>query len=484
MNNIAVKKSNINITSFTFKLFIYSIASLICLVLVLQDQVTYMLLFLLFMTLTSYFIIEKKFVIFNPFTLFVLYSYSGILASIYLYTSKFESTLFITEQSFSMDIFNLLNVALFYMIFSYIFAYIGYKTFKKNFEPSIDLYNDGISLKIVNVIIIIFAIFAILNFSYNIFKFAGGNPLEYMSNVSTRHLEFQNSGGTTLFYLFGYVAGYLWLYKLMKKGKKISTSFYFLLFVLLTIFMKATTGRIFETLSYLLSYVVIYYFVNYKTESQNNKKYILSIVALMSLGLLFYLFRITSSLAYNDMLTASFIDTIFQFVNFDSIMYLAVDKGNIPNISVLMKIIDGWGDTIPFLYGESLFTWLYGIIPSSIRPEGYQPSVMIKQVWYSHIQGGNLPPMGMGEMFVNFWYFGAVFGMFIFGAFVAFMYNLLNRFNNYWYLVMFSNISVGFILLYSKGEFDNLTLWDIIPIGMTYLLLLFLTKLSRKNYAN
>ncbi len=37
-----------------------------------------------------------------------------------------------------------------------------------------------------------------------------------------------------------------------------------------------------------------------------------------------------------------------------------------------------------------------------MRPEAYQPSVMIKQVWYSHLQGGNLPPTGIGEMYANF----------------------------------------------------------------------------------
>lgn len=476
-----MRSVQLNKTSFLSLLAFWAFTGVISLILVVNNQIIYSLLLVLFVVLSSYFIIEKKIVLFNPFTLFILYSYSVILAALYLYTSKFENTKIITEQSFSMDLFELLNISLLYIIVSYIFAYLGYKTFKKDFEPNIDLYNDGISLKIVNIVIVVFAILAIINFSYNIFVFAGGNPFVYMENVSTRHLEFESTGETTLFYLMGYLAGYLWLYKLLKEGKKISTSLFFILFVLLTIFMKATTGRIFGTLSYFLSYFVIYYFVNFKTESTNNKKYFIVILILIFAGLFFYFFRITSSLAYNNQLSADFITTIFEFVNFDSLMHYAVDKGNIPNVSVLMKIIDGWGDEIPFLYGESLFTWMYGILPSSIRPEGYQPSVMIKEIWYSHIRGGNLPPMGMGEMFANFWYFGSVFGMFIFGALVAFIYNLLDRFNNYWYLVMFANISVGFILLYAKGEFDNLTLWYIIPIGMIYLLLIFLTKLSRKK---
>lgn len=462
-------------------LLVWSFSGIISLLLILNNQVTYFLLLLLFVILSSYFLLEKKIVLFNPFTLFVIYSYSVILATFYLINSQFENATYINEQTFSMDIFELLNISLVYIIVSYIFAYLGYITFRKNFKPNIDLYNDGISLKVVNFIIIVFALLAIANFSFNVYKFAGGNPFTYIKNISIRHLEFESSGGTTLLYHMGYVAGYLWLYKLLKEGKKISTAFFFILFVLFTVFIKATTGRIFGTLSYFLSYFFIYYFVNFKTESENNRKYVIAIFVLMFSGLFLYFFRITSSLSYNNQLSANFITTIFEFINFDSLMYYAVDKGNIPNISVLMKIIDGWGSEIPFLYGESLFNWIYGILPSSLRPEGYQPSILIKEIWYPHISGGALPPMGMGEMFANFGYFGAIFGMFIFGMFVAIVFNLLQRFNNYWYLVMFSNISVGFILLYSKGEFDNLSFLYIVPIGMTYVLLLLLTKLSNKK---
>jgi hypothetical protein len=194
-------------------------------------------------------------------------------------------------------------------------------------------------------------------------------------------------------------------------------------------------------------------------------------------GLLFYFFRAQSSVDFQS--------SIFDFIDLDIVGYYAVDKGNIPNIALLMKIIDGWGgvDT-PFLYGESLFDWARGSLPSSLKPVGYQPSVIIKDTWYSHASGGALPPTGMGEMYINFWYFGAVFGMYIFGAFTALIYNMLYRYNNFWYLVIYTNITLGFILLYAKGEFDNLSLWAVIPIGMTYIMLKILTKISRTQNAN
>ncbi|RLA82537.1 MAG: hypothetical protein DRG78_06895 [Epsilonproteobacteria bacterium] len=477
MQNIIFSKNSILIN-----LAILAISFLCLLYLTINSSVTIFLIVLLSIILSSYFILEKKFVLFNPFTVFTLYFYTVVISSLYLYTSNFEKSVFINDQSFSTPLIELLNISLVYIIVSYIFAYLGYRTFRKNFKPNIDLNSDGISIKVLNITIVVFAIIGTFNFIFNVLLFAGGNPFEYISNVSTRHLEWKNIGGTTLGYLFGYVAGYLWLYKILKLNKKISILFLFYVFI--TIFMKASTGRIFGTLIYALSYLVIYYFVCFDVQSKKHKKYFLILFLISFMGLLFYFFRITSSLAYNNLLSTDFLSTILEFFKGDLIMYYAVDKGNIPNIAVLMKIIDGWGIDTPFLYGESLFTWMYGVIPSNIRPEGYQPSVIIKHVWYSYTPGGHLPPTGMGEMYANFWYFGAVFGMYLFGSFTALIYNLLKRFNNYWYLVVYTNITLGFILLYPKGEFDNLSFWAALPIGLTYLLLKFIIILSRRKNEN
>jgi oligosaccharide repeat unit polymerase len=213
--------------------------------------------------------------------------------------------------------------------------------------------------------------------------------------------------------------------------------------------------------------------VNIDIQIKKHKKYffILGMVAVS--GLIFYFFRIVSSINFEY--------SISEYMSFNTIMYYAADKGNIPNIAVLMKIIDGWGTDIPFLYGESLFDFIRGSLPSALNPVGYQPSVIIKDVWYFDAPGGALPPTGMGEMFANFWYFGAVFGMYIFGAFSALIYNMLYKYNNFWYLVIYTHITLGFILLYSQGEFDNLSLWAVIPIGMTYIMLKILTKIIRNN---
>lgn len=469
----------IDINRLLFFLGILSTTAIIFTYLISIELITPALIFLLFMFLTLYFVMHKL-VLFEPFTLFTMYFFTVVIGTYYLYSSNFEHSIFINYQSFSMNLMDLLNISLIYIIVSYIFAYLGYISFKKSFTPKINLEDDGVSVKIVNLLIPIFMFIALLNFAYNIMTIGGGSLSSYMSQVSHSDTMLKEIGGTTVGYLFGYVAGYLWLYKLLKADSKLGIVF--ILFIFLTIIMKASTGRIFGTLAYLLSYVVIYYFVKIDIEIKRHKKYILSLFLLVIAGLFFYFFRLASSINESGEIDATFLLKMSKYLNFDSIMYYASDKGNIPNVAILMKIIDSWGgDEMPFLYGESLITWLYGILPSGIRPEGYQPSVIIKEVWYSHAPGGHLPPTGMGEMFANFWYFGAVFGMYLFGALAAFFYNMLARFNNYWYLVMYANIAVAFIMLYPKGEFDNLTLWHVMPIGFTYLLLLFLTKVATKN---
>lgn len=475
MQNIVINKQRLTIfLSMYLPFFMIGMAYTIY-----SGEISAVLLAVLFGVVSLYFFGAKRLVIFEPFTLFSMYFYTVIISCIYLYYTQFEDSIYISNQEFSINLTSLFNITVLYIIISYIFAYLGYKTFKKNFRPSIDLYNDGISLTSINIVVPVFAFISILNFYYNILVFAQGNPFIYMSNVSIRHIEFNVIGGTTIGYLFGYIAGYLWLYKILKKNKRFN--FMFIMFILLTIFMKLSTGRILGTLVYILSYVAIFYMVKLKTDHDNNKKYVLFFVFMVFAGLGFYFYRVTSNLDYIGLLGGDFLSVFLNMFDVNYIGTYIIGKGNIPNVAVLMKVIEGWGQDIPFLYGESLFTWIYSVFPYSIRPEGHFSSVLLKNVWYSDTPGGNLPPTGMGEMFANFWYFGSVLGMYIFGAFAAFIYNLLNKFNNFWYLVMYVNISLGFIMLYPKGEFNNLSLWHIIPIGFTYLLLLLITTITRKK---
>ena len=141
-----------------------------------------------------------------------------------------------------------------------------------------------------------------------------------------------------------------------------------------------------------------------------------------------------------------------------------------------MKIIDSWAEDVGFLYGQSLLKPFITFLPTSLRPEilGYSLGLTIKETWYLGIRGGGLPPTGIGEMYMNFGVLGPFIGMFIFGAFCAWIYNFMRKTKSYWILVMYSQILIGFIMIYAKGEFSNLKLWYVIPIALTVSFLKFL----------
>lgn len=430
----------------------------------------------LFFCLVGYFTFQKSVNFFNPFTLFTLFYVTIIPASLYLHLSGFNKAIFLENAHLSSDPNSLLELSLLYYIAGYLSALMGYKCFVKKGIPTIT-FKDGISIKIVNVVIVFFVAIGLFNFCFNVEKFAGGNLMRYFSNVSVRYLEFEEFGGTTIGYIFGYTAAYLWLYKIFKTNRR---SFLFFIYLPITVCMHATTGRISGTLFYALSFVCIYYLINFKENKTNNLKYAMLLAIFGFCGFLFFVFRLTSSLSYSNMLDAGWLKTISSYINFESLMFLAVDQGNIPNVSIFMQIIDSWGRDIGFLYGSSLFTWIFSMVPESIRPEGYQISVIIKNIWHAQTPGGNLPPTGIGEMYANFGVLGPFIGMFLFGCFVALIYNLLFKYNNFWYLVIYSNISLYFIMLYPKGEFDNLSLWHVVPMLVTFLTLKVLTRLSNE----
>jgi len=227
---------------------------LITLSVAVQQDIVYGSVVVLFFLLTSFFVFQKKVNLFGPFELFTLYYYTIIPAVLYIYLTNFERIEFLNKNNLHSDWKSLLELSLVYYIIGYLFALIGYKTFERKGIPIIK-FNDGISIRLVNWTIMLFAVIGLLNFSYNVVHFANGNPVIYFMNVSTRYLEFEEPGTTTLGYLFGEMAAYLWLYKMLKLQR---INYLFFAYLALSIFMKATTGRICSTIFYSITFIFVY----------------------------------------------------------------------------------------------------------------------------------------------------------------------------------------------------------------------------------
>ena len=212
-------------------------------------------------------------------------------------------------------------------------------------------------------------------------------------------------------------------------------------------------GRLLHTINFALSVFVIQYFYHYQVLRKKHYLYVGGLLGLIGLGVFMYFLRVLSSLAFNNMVNKSFFDQMTEFFKLESLFKFLIEKGNIPNIPVLMKIIDSWESDIGFYMGKSYFTWLYNVLPSTIRPVDYQTSFVIKNRWYSALLGGgSIPPTGIGEMYLNFGFFGVIFGMFFFGVLMAYTYNLLNKFN----------------IEYEKKPYDTLTLTESKPYGVKF----------------
>lgn len=422
---------------------------------------------ILFILIISFFLLKKNIVLFEPIILFSAYYITICLVIWYSVNTNFNSNIFVNNTSFNQSFNSLFSYSAFLYLIGFIFTLLGYYSIKKlTNKIEIEFENDNqISSVVLNIMVFAFLLIGLANFLFNIWYYASGNLYLYMMNVSVRRYEFAD-GGTTLGYLFAYNGMYIWFFQLLRKGKKQDKIF--LIFLIITIIMRLSTGRIFQSLVYLSSFIGIYYFVEIsRNEKISNRKYLLMAIGVLSFGVIFYFYRIISSMNYSNMLDKSMTQTFNILIK--NMSFYAFDKGNTPNVALLPKIIDSWQSEIGFLYGRSLFSWLINFLPGNIRPGiSMPPSVIIKQTWFSHIQSGNLPPTGIGEMYANFGFLGPIIGMYFFGLISKLLYNFTIKKKNYWILVIYINITLGFIALYPKGEFDNLSLWSIVPIMMIY----------------
>lgn len=437
-------------------------------------------LMILAISICSLLFFQKEIIIFEPIILFSIYYLTVLIAGVYFIQTNYEMSRYVNSTTFNNTISELTSSAFFYYLIGYVCMIVGYYSVKKK-KMTIEIQFEDkriISDTVINFIIIIFMFSGLLNFVYNIVKYANGNLWVYMINISSRAMEFANEG-STLMYLLSYTAMYIWLYKLIRNNVK--TTVWFILFLLVTILMKASTGRIFGTMLHIFSFVAIYYFVEMSRKRFNNKKYYISSIVVFVIGGLLYFFRLFSNLLYIGEMNSKDLYDFFEMATL-GFANLLIDSGNLPNIPIFLKIIDAWEYEFGYLYGASFFTWIQNILPASMRSSAYQPSVMIKQIWYPHVPGGNLPPTGIGEMYANFGFFGPIFGMFMFGVFAAILYNYMIKSKNYWFLVVYVQIAIGFIMLYPKGEFDNLTLWFVVPIFFAYWILRILTFILRSGF--
>jgi hypothetical protein len=176
-----------------------------------------------------------------------------------------------------------------------------------------------------------------------------------------------------------------------------------------------------------------------QVRENKEKKSLIFIALLASMGIMLYYLRLMSGLYYQNLFE---FQRIVDLASLENFAYLAIGRGNVPNIPIFMKIIDSWGTDVGFLFGKTIVSWVLSIMPTEIiNPKDYLISLKIKEVWFQNIVGGGgLPPTGVGEMYANFGPLGPLLGMFFFGLFCGMLYNCLVVTRSYWVLTVYSQI--------------------------------------------
>lgn len=435
----------------------------------------FMLLWGVFLLVSGYLLLQKTINFFEPFYLFSAYYLALIFSAIVLRFDGFENNIFLSETNFYNDIEDIFFWCVLYISVGYLFALIGYKLLAVNRVISIKSIAVGKNRRSLKIVAHIFFFLGLLNFYYNVVTLYSGSLIDYYKNISMRFYDFKD-GGTTLGYHLIYIAVYIF-FLIDIDRKKISLNTFVLILVAVSVF--ASQGRIFQTLIFVMSFVVLYYYSMGATRL-NVRVFIFGFGIAFS-GLVFYILRYASSLNFNRGLDGYGGLTSFLLESFavDNFLNMFVGMGNFPNFAVLMKVVDSWSRDIGYMWGLTLLYPFADFMPSSFYDAIGMPAVLAKNQWYEHIAGGTLPVTGIGEMYLNFGMVGPVLGMFFFGSLGACIYNLAVRQGGGIFLIFYAKFAVGFFMLYPKGEFNNFGLfWMAIHPLIIYFMVTFLDRLQ------
>lgn len=418
---------------------------------------------------------------FEPIYLFSIYYLFVYVAAFFTYYRGFENNPYINSVPFYNDLSYTYTLSLLICVVSYFSVLAGYFVFVKNVR-NINIKDiNGIQSPLFILIALIFNAIGFFNFLYNVNLLYNGDFISYYKNISMRYYDF-SEGVTTLWYNFLYAGSYMLFVRWLQIGK--STVLTFLL-VSLSILVFASNGRITDTIFYLTSYLMIFYYN--RGFNALNRRYFLVGLSIAFAGVLFYSLRYASSIYYNNLYDFSsngIIGFLSDFFKLDNLAFILIDKGNIPNFALLMKVVDSWGKDLDYMFGSTLLFPIYGFISADFFGFIPMPAVVAKQEFYEHLPGGNLPVTGMGEMIVNFSIIGFPFGMFLFGALGAFLRNSFIRNESNIYLIFYSSFCF-FYLLYPKGEFNNFNLfWMAFPSVIFLLSIYFIRSLDNRVLVN
>ena len=281
------------------------------------------------------------------------------------------------------------------------------------------------------------------NFSINN-AFSNGNVFDYFAICQGEPLNLMNGEQQLAIPLwkYQYFYGYI-IYYVIKKFQYI-----FIISTFIYILVKHQGKNLRHFKCYRCHYWCLLFSELSKKKKIDNKKYLLVAGIIILASVFMYFFRLMS-----NYIEIGKVDNVLDGFKlfFHQIGYYAVDRGNVPNIAIMPKIIDSWDSDIGYLCGSSFLTFIFSFVNIGIPHTKFMTSVMIKNTWFSQVEGGFLPPTGVGEMYANFGPVGVFIGMLLFGIFIALLYKYMLKKGNFFVTLVSIKIIVLFIMIYPKS---------------------------------
>lgn len=406
--------------------------------------------------------------IYEPRVLFSLASLAWF-SILHGYNVGYENYLAFESISYYEDIYILSLFTILLFLLGYITFIVG-ASVKYKFVKMPKANNNHININLIRYIAYFCVFVAFCNFAVNVFLVSGGSVLDYLMSTAGRSYQIKEGKGvSTLGYMLGHIGVCVIAYLYAERPRRFSKLILFILIFTMLI-IKASQGRVFQSLV-LLGAFLFSYSLGKKVDKGfvNHIKYLLLFVVL---GLSMYFLRIASALYYQGLDAQSIpLDSVV-----DSLIHFAFERGNLPNVPVVLTIIDKVPNQDFFMAGGSIFNWLIGILPPELLPSDFLVSLWIKNQWYLDIDGGGLPPTAVGEWYLNFGWLGVGVGMFLVGHILGNVYHYVKMKGSVFSSVIWSNLAFGFIIIYPKTDLSQVPTFTIVFCIIFYFLCYFFNR--------
>ena len=420
----------------------------------------------------------------EPLYWFSAMYYWFFIAALYFIFTDFETSQHIVIDDRS-ERWRVMEYVLGLILSGYVMLLAGYLLVRRHGLPrDVQLQlPDTLPDALLYVVIGSFLVIGVVNFLYFTGSYPGGTVAYFQDiGIRTHRYEFlEDAAATTLGYQLVYASVFLWAFVIIRSKKHHSMNWEILGFVaavLISLVVLASESRMFQLVSYVMVLTGLFY-VN-STSRRKNTVFVGTVASFVAIALLLYVLRVISALAYaNPEALIGLSSAEIAAAAGRGMTFLLIDKGNVPNIPILMNIVENWEHSFGLEYGRTFLNWTAALLPG-LEPENM--GMIIRDNWYMSV--GGLPPTVLGELYANFGAPGVYAGMFLIGALMAGTYNVVRSRRDFWVYLVFLAVSFRFFLVWPKGESMNIAgaVWLFLPaVGAVLLVRMVAVVLMRRS---